>query len=120
MGLGQVWPKDGEDDVLEGLKGVVCMHFHSRSNVAEGFGFCDPRIKPGWHTIASNWEPGSVTWYYDGVEVDRTTRGVTSAPMYLVLLNSVSLKAPRVSRPSSLRVAYVRVWQHPGPRKKRK
>jgi hypothetical protein len=116
MTLGQVWPKDGEDDVLEGLNGVDCLHFHSPGFAPGGtLGGCDPGIRPGWHTIASNWEPGSVTWYYDGVEVDRVNQGVTSAPMYLVLLNTVSQKGRDVSRPDTLRVAYVRVWQHPKP-----
>jgi beta-glucanase (GH16 family) len=117
IALGRVWPQDGEDDVLENLEGTVCSHFHSPGYAPGGpLGGCDKFLKPGWHTVSSDWEPGSVTWYYDGAEIAHITQGVTSAPMYLVLVNTVSSKAePGVSRPDAMRVAYVRVWQHPTP-----
>ena len=115
MTLGQEWPQDGEDDILESLEGTVCAHFHSLVNVDAGLGACDRYLTPGWHTVASDWEAGSVTWYYDGAEVGRITEGVTSAPMYLVIVNTVSEKGPAVTRPATMRVAYVRVWQHPTP-----
>ena len=112
MTIGQVWPKDGEDDILEGLSGIDCLHFHSPGYAPGGnLGGCDPGVTPGWHTIASNWEPGSVTWYYDGIEVDKITKGVTSAPMYLVLLYTASSKGRSVATADSMRVAYVRVWK---------
>lgn len=111
--LGQDWPRDGENDILESLEGTVCAHFHSLVNVNPGLGTCDRYMTPGWHTIASDWEPGSVTWYYDGAEIGRITEGVTAAPMYIVIVNTVSVKGPAVTRPDTMRVAYVRVWQHP-------
>lgn len=113
MTLGQSWPKDGEDDLLESLSGVICVHFHSPGFTGGANGVCDSGITPGWHTVAADWEPGSVTWYYDGVAVDRTTQGVTSDPMYVVLLNTASSHWASLSRADSLQVAYVRVWQHP-------
>jgi beta-glucanase (GH16 family) len=110
--LGQVWPRDGEDDVMENLEGAVCSHFHSPGNAPGGnLGGCDPFFRPGWHIVSSNWEPGSVTWYYDGVQIAHITTGVTAAPMYIAMVNSVSSKAPGIARPSTMRVAYVRVWQ---------
>ncbi len=110
--LGQHWPVDGEDDVMENLEGAVCSHFHSPGNAPGGdLGGCDPFFGPGWHTVSANWEPGSVSWYYDGIEIAHITHGVTSAPMYLVLVNSVSSKAPGIARASTMRVSYVRVWQ---------
>jgi beta-glucanase (GH16 family) len=113
--LGQHWPEDGEDDILENLEGTACSHFHSPLNVFEGLGTCDEYLTPGWHTVASDWEPGSVTWYYDGAEIGKVTEGVTSAPMYLVIVNTVSVKGQAVTKPDTMRVAYVRVWQHPQP-----
>jgi beta-glucanase (GH16 family) len=114
--LGQVWPRDGEDDVVENLGGLVCSHFHSPGHAPGGnLGGCDPNFTPGWHVVSSNWEPGSVTWYYDGIEIARADTGITSSPMYIVLVNTVSAKSPGIARPGSMRVAYVRVWQRLQP-----
>jgi len=41
---GQVWPQDGEDDLLEGLGGQACYHFHDPLG---GPGNCDTSIAPG-------------------------------------------------------------------------
>jgi beta-glucanase (GH16 family) len=107
---GQTWPNDGEDDVMEGLGGQACFHFHSPSG---GPGTCVAGNTSGWHTFGSDWEPGVVTYYYDGVQVGQITTGVTSSPMYLVLSNTVSstFGGPTVA-PADMQVASVRVWQH--------
>ena len=110
--LGQVWPRDGEDDVMENLGGLVCAHFHSPGYAPGGdLGGCDQSFRPGWHVVSSDWEPGSVTWYYDGIEVAHASRGITSDPMYIVLVNTVSSKSPQVARADAMRVGYVRVWK---------
>lgn len=105
-GTGQ-WPTTGELNVVEGLQGDACWHFHSSSG---GPGGCAPLANPaGWHTFAADWRPGVVTYFYDGVQVGRITSGITGAPMYLVLnLGVSSLKGP-VSLPSEMLVDYVRV-----------
>jgi beta-glucanase (GH16 family) len=106
---GQNWPTDGEIDVLEGLGGQACAHFH---NPAGGPGACARgTFTGGWHTFAADWQPGSITYYYDGTEIWRTTSGVTSAPMYLILNLAVS-GSPSNTAPATMRVDYVRVWQH--------
>jgi beta-glucanase (GH16 family) len=116
MALGQVWPQDGEDDVLEGLYGNLCVHFHSPGYANNNLlGGCYPRFSPGWHTIASDWQPGSIAWYYDGALVKRVSVGITSAPMYIVLANTLASFYPHLATPDSMRVAYVRVWQLAGP-----
>lgn len=102
---GQDWPTDGEDDVIEGLGGEACFHFHDPLG---GPGNCDSTITPGWHTFASDWQPGSVTFYYDGHKVGKITSGITSAPMFLLLDNTTTADSP-IS--DSMRVQYVRVWQ---------
>lgn len=111
--LGQVWPQDGEDDVMENLDGTICSHFHSPGYApGGGLGACDSSLSPGWHIVAANWEPGSATWYYDGIEVAHATKGITPDPMYIVLVNSVSAKSVQViDRPDAMQIAYVRVWQ---------
>jgi beta-glucanase (GH16 family) len=103
------WPVTGEDDIFEGGRGRASYHFAS-SQVRAG-GIVDGDYT-GWHVFASDWEPGSVTYYFDGLEVGRITQGITSFPMYLILNLAVggSYSGP-VRVPSTMQVDYVRVWQ---------
>ncbi|WP_236652101.1 glycoside hydrolase family 16 protein [Streptacidiphilus neutrinimicus] len=106
---GQSWPTDGEMDVMEGLEGQACYHFHSPSG---GPGGCASGDYSGWHTYGADWEPGSVTYYYDGKEVGQITTGITSAPQYLILNNGLNSSDAQPVAPSDMQVDYVRVWQH--------
>ncbi len=106
---GQSWPTDGEMDVMEGLSGQACFHFHSD---AGGPGGCASGNFSGWHTYGADWEPGSVTYYYDGQKVGTITTGITSQPMYLILENSGGSFGGPALYPSTMQVDYVRVWQH--------
>ncbi|GAA2487788.1 hypothetical protein GCM10010276_27860 [Streptomyces longisporus] len=107
---GQNWPTDGEMDVMEGLSGSACYHFHSP---AGGPGGCAPGSYTGWHTYGAEWKPGAVTYYYDGKQVGQITSGITSAPMYLILNNAVSSTYGGPTQvPADMMVDYVRVWQH--------
>lgn len=107
---GQNWPADGEDDLMEGLNGTACFHFH---DALGGPGGCVRTLAPGWHTFASDWRPGSVTYYYDGVRVGTVATGITAQPMYLLLDDTVSARGAGVVTQDSMRVRYVRVWQRP-------
>ena len=102
------WPTTGELNVMEGLRGRACWHFHSSSG---GPGGCAALANPsGWHIFAADWRPGSVTYFYDNVQVGRITTGVTGDPMYLVLnLGVSSLQSPPVTLPSEMLVDWVRV-----------
>jgi beta-glucanase (GH16 family) len=102
---GQNWPTDGEDDIVEGIDGQACFHFHDSLG---GPGRCLSSFSPGWHTFASDWQKGSVTYYYDGVEVGSITSGITSDRMFLLLNNTTTAHRPIAD---SMRVQYVRVWQ---------
>jgi beta-glucanase (GH16 family) len=112
---GQNWPSTGEDDIFEGLAGSPCWTFHygTLADPLIGGHGCGSFL-PGWHTVAADWEPRSITYYYDGVDVGKVTTGVTSAPMYLILDLAVSqaISPPDVT-PATMAVDYVRVWQHP-------
>jgi hypothetical protein len=61
-----------------------------------------------------NWEPGRATWYYDNRKLTSTTH-VTSAPMYIAVVNSVKLNLEDDAQPGAMKVAYVRVWQQTHP-----
>jgi beta-glucanase (GH16 family) len=105
---GQNLPRDGEDDIMEGSTGQACYHFHDPLG---GPGGCDPTLVPrGWHTFASDWQPGSVTYYYDGVKVGSITSGITNSPMFIILSNG-GATADTAIKPDSMQVKYVRVWQ---------
>ena len=113
---GQDWPYDGEDDVVEALGGRACAHFHSVADsggvgAGGGSGCADGTYAGGWHTFAADWEPGIVTYYYDGTNVGSVTTGITSAPMFVVL--SYAAGQAYLQAPSTMKVDYVRVWQHP-------
>ena len=104
---GQNWPTDGENDTLEGLSGSACYHFHSTLG---GPGGCASGNHGGWHTFGSDWEPGVVTYYYDGIRVGQITTGITSVPHYLIMNNSTSTGSP-ITVPTDMLIDYVRVWQ---------
>ncbi len=107
--VGQNSPPDGEIDLVEGRNGLACAHFH---NSAGALGTCESgTFTGGWHTFAADWEPGSITFYYDGTEIYEDTSGITSAPMYLIL-NLALDGSPSNTVPATMRVDYVRIWQH--------
>ena len=102
----------GELDVMEGLSGQACWHYHNP--YGDRPGACPPgKWTGGWHTFAADWEPGKVTWYYDGVPVGSDTNGIATSPEYLVLdiLVDKTYGGP-IQTPATLRLDYVRVWQH--------
>ena len=113
---GQNWPDDGEIDIAEGINGNVCAFFHDAATVYQalspggGNGCPNGVYTEGWHTFAANWEPGIITWYYDGVDIGSVTSGVTSAPMFLIL--DYDAQSP-AHAPDTMKVDYIRVWQHP-------
>jgi beta-glucanase (GH16 family) len=111
---GQTWPDDGEIDIAEGL-GEVCAHFHG-PDAPDGLGAGGRTGCPagnyagGWHTFAADWEPGIVTYYYDGTDIGSVTSGITSAPMFLILSYA---SGHTIQAPDTMKVDYIRVWQHP-------
>ncbi|HVB37522.1 MAG TPA: glycoside hydrolase family 16 protein [Vicinamibacterales bacterium] len=108
---GQTWPQDGEIDVMEGLNMSACWHFHNAQGATGGC--AAGNYSGGWHTFGADWEPGSVTWYYDGLPVGTDSSGITSSPMYLVLnLAADHTYGGPINAPAAMRVDYVRVWQH--------
>ena len=51
-----------------------------------------------------------MTYYYDGADIGSVTSGITSAPMFLIL--SYMTGKP-YQAPDTMKVDYMRVWQHP-------
>ena len=96
---------------MEGLSGQACWHFHDARGAP---GSCSSAtFTGGWHTFGADWEPGSVTYYYDGAAVGTITSGITSSPMYVILnLGTDHSNSGPLQAPATMRVDYVRVWQH--------
>jgi hypothetical protein len=81
---GQNWPVTGEIDVAEGLTpGEMWANYHS-SPGAQNSGFLGSNYT-GWHVFAALWTTSTVTYYYDGVQVEQYTTGTASAPLFLVM-----------------------------------
>ena len=108
--VGANWPAGGELDLVEGLGGQGCWHFHDPSGAPGG---CSGVYTGGWHTFGADWEPGSVTWYYDGAAVGSVTQGITNSPMFLLATMALdNTYGGPIQAPATLRIDYIRVWQH--------
>lgn len=104
---GQNWPYDGENDIAESLDGRACYHFHSPDGAPGG---CATGNHTGWHVYGALWEPGSVTYYYDGRRVGRITKGITDSPMYLILNYGMSTIGGAIRENATMLVDYVHVY----------
>ena len=107
-----------EIDTMEGLEtlGQACYHIHPPPG-SEGPGACLSGSYAGWHTYASEWEPGVVKYFYDGAQVGELSSGqLNGTPQYLIadMVPPGCCNQPLVV-PDEMVVDYVRVWQHPLP-----
>ena len=75
------WPTNGESDILEGLSGKACWHYHSPTG---GPGGCSA-MAGGWHTVSETVRNGTVTYSYDGVQVGQLAS--VRAPHFIILGN---------------------------------
>jgi beta-glucanase (GH16 family) len=98
----------GEIDVLESIRAENAWHYHWSG------GTVDKVVdrESGWRTLAVNWQPGSLTFYYDGVEVGRVTEHVTDREQYVIVQNTAAVGDVTFPVADTL-VDYVRVWQRP-------
>jgi Glycosyl hydrolases family 16 len=106
------WPEHGENDTMDAWNhGKACWGFQSPgSNGPTGCSNND--FSNGWHTFATDWQPGEVNYYYDGVKVAqlRPPAANSSTPQFPIM----ALGARNYGEPSTEDlVDYVRVWQLP-------
>ena len=108
---GQSWPTDGEIDIVEayGTDTSPSPHYHYSGGGPGIDNVNVPGSTSGWHTYAADWEPGVITWYYDGKQVWQYTTGIVNTPNFLIL--NLALKSNPATVPSVLRVDYVRIWK---------
>ncbi|MCU1429016.1 MAG: hypothetical protein JWL83_3016 [Actinomycetia bacterium] len=98
------WPATGESDIMEGLSGKACYHYHSPSG---GPGGCASGAFTGWHTFGEVVHGGTATYYYDGAKVGSESTVV--APHYIILNLGVGGYGGTIAAPSEMLVDYVRV-----------
>ncbi len=103
-----------EIDTMEGLEtlGQACYHIHPPPG-KEGPGRCLSGSYNGWHTYASEWEPGVVKYFYDGVQVgELSSEQLNGTPQYLIadMVPPGCCGQPLVV-PDELKLDYVKVWQ---------
>jgi beta-glucanase (GH16 family) len=105
----------GEIDVMECLGDNTRWSYHwdnydrSATALPPGWAGTMPTTADGWHTFGVNWQPGSLDFYYDGVNVGRHTEGVPSDPHYLIA--NLGVSGSQIEAPQTVRVDYIRVWQ---------
>jgi Ca2+-binding RTX toxin-like protein len=104
---GQNWPYDGEIDIMEGLEGLASWHFHYAHGDPGGSA---PGDFTGTHVFGALWEPGSISYFYDGVKVGTITSGVTSAPMYIIINNAMGPWGGETVIGADMAVDYVHVY----------
>ena len=105
-----------EIDTMECLGGDVQWHYswdhyhHEATNLTEAWHNAMPHTASGWHTFGVDWEPGSMTFYYDGVSQGSVAQPATH-PHYLVVNLAVSSRiSPPVLVPQTVSIDYVRVF----------
>jgi beta-glucanase (GH16 family) len=124
---GQVWPEDGEVDVMETLGGGADTRWTYHYDSDPGTSTTHSQITgapnnllvggSGWHVFGADWQADAITFHYDGVNVGKVSASelqggaaIASTPHYFILNLGLNGNYP-VHVPSTMKVDYVRHWQ---------
>jgi FG-GAP-like repeat/Glycosyl hydrolases family 16 len=108
--------EENEIDTMEGLHGKACHTWHHHVSPIEETQGCQSGSYAGWHTYGVDWEPGVLTFYYDGAKVGEEVKSgyINSTPQYLIMDDvPPGSYGGELVVPDEIVVDYVRVWQHP-------
>lgn len=116
------WPPEVDAfEILGGSPNIFYMTYHHANaygaDVGDGTQWTGPDFSGGWHTFGLDWEPGSFTWYVDGVARRHyTSSNVVTKPMYIVASLAVGGNWPGAPGattpfPGLYQIDYIRVWQ---------
>jgi len=114
---GEQYLRDGEIDWPEGnLTGNIhgFIHYTGASSGSDQKA-CSTGVpfSSGWHTTVTEWRPGSVRLYLDGVLVCEATERTPTVPMRWVLQFTVSPSGlPPAGTSGHVLIDHVRVWSY--------
>jgi beta-glucanase (GH16 family) len=108
-----------EIDVMENVAQVdrVYVFVHYAPNRKFSAYVNMPSFSSEFHTFGVDWEPGSISWYVDGVLSAHFAVSVTEPEYLLADLAVAGNPAPSSADrfPQSLVIRSIEVWQHPPP-----
>jgi len=107
---GDDWDK-GEIDFPEApFDGTMSIHDHCIGNPTQSCYNVDTHIGwNGWHTATTEWLPGLVTFYIDGVQVGQSTVSPT-ANMHMVIQTGSENAPPDPSVQGHLQIGSIAIW----------
>ena len=101
------WPGDGEIDFPEGdLPGTISAFAHFANPQGGQSAFVTGTHWNSWHTATTEWLPGRINFYLDGVLIGTSTHQVPTHAMHWVLQTETALNG---TRPSASAVGHVYV-----------
>lgn len=111
----RLWPDDGEIDFPEGdLEGTISAFAHYANPNGQQDAFSTDATYATWHTAVTEWSPGRVEFFLDGVSTGVSTTDVPDTPMYWVLQTETCLAAdcqPDDAAAGNVQVDWVAVWE---------
>ncbi len=112
---------DGEIDITEIIDGqnTDYVHLHHEGFVTAGLAY-NPGVSlsAGYHTYGVDWEPNSMTWYFDGTPVFNVTGAIVPAtPEYVILSLWDDGGWPGDTTaatlyPNTMQIQSIQAWQH--------
>jgi hypothetical protein len=113
------WPADGEIDFPEGdLTSTIqaFLHHQGASSDTDQERFTSGARFTGWHTATTEWQPGKVTFIFDGKVIGSSTKRVPNTPMHWVLQTETMLSGPEPSDSARghVQIDWVSAWKYGG------
>jgi hypothetical protein len=112
----EVWPRDGEINIVEGdLNGTINAYMHRQNGVngADQDAYTTRKRFTAWHTAVLEWTPESVSFFLDGELIGKSTKRIPNTPMRFGLQAETDLsdEKPPASATGFVEVDYVKVWK---------
>ncbi|WP_284984654.1 glycoside hydrolase family 16 protein [Arthrobacter sp. efr-133-TYG-118] len=108
-----VWPREGEIDYPEGdLSKSFYGAVHQAGSDKNIFHEDQSGARfTAWHTATTEWTPGRVEFFLDGVSIGFDTVGIPDKPMHYILQTESCLTGcPAPATAGHLQVAWVAIW----------
>ncbi len=112
---------DGEIDITEVIDGqnTDYVHLHHEGFTTAGYAYSPGvSLSAGYHTYGVDWEPGQITWYFDGSAVFSDSGAIVpDTPEYVILSLWDDGGWPgrtnaSTTFPNTMQISSVQVWQH--------